>query len=338
MIKRPMWFAWLAFMAPAASQARPALSYLTGQGARTYPVVRLTWGLIGISIAVCVVMTALVVWGVLRRRVAAATPIGNVPVERGQNGLSWIYVGGGISTFVLFLTVIWTVSVLAAVGGVPRDAALTVEVTGQQWWWKFRYMDDQPYRIFTTADELHIPVGRPVRVRLIGADVIHAFWVPALTGKMQTIPGVQNETWLEADRPGRYWGACTQYCGQQHAHMALVVVAETPDAFEAWRNRQIAPAPQPVTQEQIAGLHEVEYRCGTCHSVRGTDAGGTVAPDLTHVMGRSIIAGGVVPNTIGNLTGWIANPPALKPGTLMPVMDMSGPELHAITAYLTTLK
>jgi cytochrome c oxidase subunit 2 len=227
--------------------------------------------------------------------------------------------------------------VLAAVNAPPRSTPLTIEVTGQQWWWKIRYLDDDPSRVLTTANEIHIPVGEPVRVKLIGADVIHSFWVPALSGKTDTIPGQINVTWLEARDPGIYRGQCTEYCGPQHAHMGFIVVAEPPADFKAWRDAQLQPAPAP-SAEMAEGEHMVEFHCGACHTVRGTDAGGTVAPDLTHLMSRRTLAAATLPNTAGNLTGWIADPQGVKPETRMPRLDLSGPELQAVEGYLETLR
>jgi cytochrome c oxidase subunit 2 len=328
----------LVGLVTAPAHAGIPLGYLSGFGPRADPVVALTWGLLCISIIVVVIISVLVLLGVWRRRAKVGGAIELVPVSRGGNGLPWLYWGVGISTIVLVGSLVWTVVVLAAVNSPPSKPPLTIEVTGQQWFWKVRYLSDDPSRVFTTADEIHIPVGQPVRVKLIGADVIHSFWVPALTGKTDAIPGQTNETWLEADQAGVYRGQCTEYCGAQHAHMAFLVVAQAPDTFDAWRDAQIQPAAAPTSPEIANGEQIFVYRCGACHTVRGTTAGGTVAPDLTHLMSRSIIAGGVLPNTIANLSGWIANPPAIKPGTLMPVLYLSGPELQGVRSYLETLK
>jgi cytochrome c oxidase subunit 2 len=217
---------------------------------------------------------------------------------------------------------------------------VTIEVTGQQWWWKARYLNESdPSAVLTTANEIHIPTGEPVRVKLIGADVIHSFWVPQLTGKTDAIPGQTNEMWLEAEKPGRYRGQCTEYCGWQHAHMAVFVIAEPRADFEKWLTAQLQPAPSPPGGSEAArGEQLFVDHCGVCHKVLGTEAGGTVGPDLTHVMSRATIAAGTLPNTIGNLSGWIANPQTIKPGALMPNLYLSGPELQGIRSFLLTLK
>jgi cytochrome c oxidase subunit 2 len=189
-----------------------------------------------------------------------------------------------------------------------------------------------------TANEIHIPVGEPVRLKLGSADVIHTFWVPTLSGKTDLIPGQTNLTWLEADTPGVYRGQCNEYCGQQHAHMALAVYADAPDEFGAWWDRQVQAADRPEAAAVSQGQRQFLLRCGACHAVRGTLAGGRVGPDLTHLMSRSTIAAGMLPNTVGHLSGWVANPQFIKPGSKMPNLELSGPELDEIRSYLLTLQ
>lgn len=314
------------------------LSYLHGFGAKAYPVTALTWGLLVISVIVTIVCTALVVIGVWRRRVTeVGDAVERIPVERGPAGLRWITMGVGISSVALLGSLIWTVIVLADVSRPSSAPQMTLEVTGQQWWWKGRYLSADPSRVLTTANEFHIPTGEPVRVKLIGADVIHSFWVPALTGKTDTIPGQTNQTWLEASRPGIYRGQCTEFCGWQHAHMAFFVIAEPRAVFDFWLEGQLQPAPSPALPEVARGERLFVFHCGACHAVRGTEAGGTVAPDLTHLMSRSTIAAGTLPNNPGNLSGWIANPQTIKPGTQMPTLYLSGPDLQDIRTFLATL-
>ncbi|HLG87362.1 MAG TPA: cytochrome c oxidase subunit II [Alphaproteobacteria bacterium] len=326
-----------AFATPAWADGKP-LSYLHGFGAKAVPVVALTWGVIWISIVVVVIISALVVVGISRRRAPdPIEPVSAIPITRSGSAIGWLYWGVGVSTLALFGTLIWTVVVLADVNNPGVKPAVTIEIAGHQWWWSARYLSDDPSRVLTTANEIHIPVGQPIRVKLIGADVIHSFWVPALAGKTDTIPGQTNTTWIEADRPGRYMGQCTEYCGEQHAHMAFIVVAEPKSDFEKWQRAQLLPAKAPDTPEAMRGERSFEFHCGACHTVRGTDAGGTVAPDLTHLMSRETLAAGAVPNTVGNLAGWVANPQAVKPGTLMPTLYLAGSELSDIGAYLKTL-
>jgi cytochrome c oxidase subunit 2 len=226
------------------------------------------------------------------------------------------------------------VAVLAEIAQPPGKSSLTVEVTGKQWWWQVRYLSDDPSRIFTTANEIHIPVGRPVRIRLIGGDVIHSFWVPGLGGKTDLIPGQTNETWLQAREPGIYRGQCAEYCGVEHARMALLVIADPPATFAAWQAHQLrSPAPAPGHGSDLFAMH-----CGSCHAVRGTVAAGILGPDLSHLGTRHTLAAGMLPNDSAHLARWLDDPQALKPGALMQRPEISPPERGAIVAYLESLK
>jgi cytochrome c oxidase subunit 2 len=309
------------------------LSYLTSAGAKSDATLPLTWGLIAISAAVVAIVAVLVLAALARSRSRAAAPV----VDDDSRATSWVYIGVGISTCVLVVALVWTVRVLAVVNAPPGRPALTIEITGNQWWWKARYLNDDPSKVLTTANEIHIPVGTPVRIRLLGGDVIHSFWVPALAGKTDTIPGQVNTAWLEASAPGRYRGQCTEFCGVQHAHMGFDVVADPPDAFAKWLDAQLAPAASVTGGAMQHGEQAFVFRCGACHTVRGTEAGGTVGPDLTHLMSRRSIAAGTLPNNASMLAAWIANPQALKPGTRMPTLQLTGPEIGDISAWLATL-
>jgi cytochrome c oxidase subunit 2 len=217
------------------------------------------------------------------------------------------------------------------------DGDLTIRVRGQQWWWDIGYID--PQSRFSTANEIHIPVGRNVRVQLEGADVIHSFWVPSLAGKQDIIPGRLNELTIRAERAGIYRGQCAEFCGMQHAHMALLVVAEDEAAFEAWRAREGQNALAPAQAETQAGQQLfLSRQCGACHAVRGTAAAGMNGPDLTHVGGRRFIAAGLLETTRGSIAAWIADPQTLKPGNNMPMVQLSPGELRAVSAYMASLK
>lgn len=331
------------------------MGYLRTYGPRADPATALMWGLIVLSLAVVAIITVLVILGVLvRRRRGHAEAMAALPAERGAGGLAWFYVGMPLTVVALVGTLVWTVAVLAAVDSPAVKPRLTIEVTGHQWWWEARYLSANPSETFATANEIHIPTGEPVLIKLVGADVIHSFWIPALTGKTDTIPGQTNIAWLQTGRPGVYHGQCAEFCGVQHAHMGLDVVAQSPAAFEAWRQGQLQPASAPVTPPQVLGQDLFVEHCGACHAIRGTDsqdtapdfagpvslasAGGVVGPDLTHLMSRSSLAAGTVPNTVGGLSGWIANPQALKPGAQMPATYLSGSQLSSVVSYLETLR
>jgi cytochrome c oxidase subunit 2 len=306
-----------------------------GTGARA--ISPLLWGLILLSIAVTIVITVAVIAGIFAHVRREHDPELITRAEPRQ-GLWWIYGGVGISTVILIAFTGWTVVVIAAIAKPPGLVAFTIDVSAQRWWWAFHYDDPDAAKTFTTANEIHIPVGKPVRFSLTSPDVIHSFWIPALGGKTDVIPGRTNEMWLEADTPGIYRGQCSEYCGLQHAEMALYVIAEPPAQFSAWRAAQQAPAVPPATPALRTGLAHFIDRCGKCHNVRGTDADGTKGPDLTHVMSRSTIAAGMLHNNAGNLAGWIAHPQGIKPGALMPDIPISGPEFQSILAYVRTLK
>ncbi|HZZ60130.1 MAG TPA: cytochrome c oxidase subunit II [Roseiarcus sp.] len=327
--------AGLASAAAAPGAAASPMGYLNADGQFAGRILPLLWGLFILSVTVILVIAALVIAGVARR--ARRAVIREVPLVD-SHATAWIAIGVGVTTLILIGFVAWSSVTLARIAYPPSDPALTIRVTGHQWWWEFRYLDHKdPSQSFVTANEIHIPVGKPVRVELQSADVIHEFWVPSLAGKTQTIPGQTNVTWLEADRPGVYRGQCTQYCGNQHAHMVLAVFADRPDSFEAWRKDQLRDAPQPNTQETSLGERDFVQHCAACHTVRGTVAEGKLGPDLTHLMSRSTIAAGILPNNPGYLSGWIANPQNLKPGALMPDLDISGPDLASIRSFLLTL-
>ncbi|HEX4270485.1 MAG TPA: cytochrome c oxidase subunit II, partial [Rhizomicrobium sp.] len=245
---------------PSAVEAAP-LQYLSGAGEKAAPVVWLTWGVLLISIAVVVIITLLLAGAIWHRPGLAWSAGARPELGPDEGGIHWLWIGVGISTLVLLFSIAWTVKVLAQIEGPPARPAVTIEVTGKQWWWQVRYLSDDVSRQFTTANEIHIPVGRPVRLKLIGGDVIHSFWVPQLAGKMDAIPGQTNETWLEADRPGTYRGQCTEYCGLEHARMGLLVVAQSPADFQAWWSHQLAAPPQPQGTA-LTGQDDFEMHCG----------------------------------------------------------------------------
>ena len=329
--------ATLVGLAGAARADEPE-SYLATSGPAADPITPLLWWTIVVSVAVTLIITVLVAWGAAARGRRFDTAMANVALQPRGAGVRWIWIGVAITSVLLLATLVWTVVALNAVAHPGRRPPLTIEVTSQQWWWAAYYVNDDPSQNFMTANEIHIPVGEPVRPPLMRNDVIHSFWVPALAGKTDMIPGRTNIMWLQADKPGRYRGECQEYCGLQHANMAFAVVAQPPAQFERWRQAQLRNAPSPTTPEQIEGQRLFVLKCGACHTVRGSEAGGSTGPDLTHLMSREAIAAGAAPNTPGALSGWIANPQGVKPGTHMPTLYLSGPELAAVRSYLLTLQ
>jgi len=216
---------------------------------------------------------------------------------------------------------------------------LSITVIANQWWWDVRYNSADVSKTLRTANELHLPVGVPVRITLHSNDVIHSFWVPSLAGKQDLIPGRETDIMLTPTKPGIYRGQCAEFCGAQHAHMALVVNVDSYPDFLKWWQHQLLPAPAPSTPAAQAGMRFVTSRqCAMCHTIAGTPAGGTVGPDLTHLASRRTLAAGTMPMSQGNLYGWVADPQSIKPGNHMPTIGLGPNELHSVVAYLETLK
>jgi cytochrome c oxidase subunit II len=246
----------------------------------------------------------------------------------------------GITTILLFALLIMSVVSGHAISSFGSPEPLRIKITAAQWWWKIEYEDAVPSQNVSTANEIHIPVGRPVLLRLLSNDVIHSFWAPNLHGKRDLIPGKDNITLsIQADRPGIYRGQCAEFCGHQHAKMRFLVIAHPPEEFQAWLEQQRRPATEPSTEEAHRGreifLHST---CVTCHEIRGTDAGGKVAPELTHVGSRMSIAAASVPNTRGELARWISDTQHIKPGVKMPANPIPASDLNAVVTYLEGLK
>ncbi len=254
---------------------------------------------------------------------------------------AWV-IGGGIVFPVVVLSALLIYTFLAASRMVQaQDApAARIEVTGELWWWRVKYLDDNGRTVLETANEIRIPAGKPVDLKLISHNVIHSFWVPNLAGKLDMIPGHVNHLRVQAGTPGTFRGQCAEYCGAQHAKMAFYVVAQTPEDYAAWIAAQTQPAAAPGSQMLRQG-RELFFnnRCSLCHTIRGTPASGEFGPDLTHVGSRLTIAAGILPNTQGTIAGWITESQQIKPGNRMPSFNQfSGEELRAISAYIESLK
>jgi len=226
----------------------------------------------------------------------------------------------------------------------PKNSAASgdtvqVRLVGHQWWWEVQYQQPTPpYRI-TTANEMHIPTGRPVVLTLESADVIHSFWAPNLHGKSDLVPSYSSGFLIQADTPGIYRAPCAEYCGDQHAKMALLIIAQPPDSFAAWYANELANARTPEAGAAAHGLAVFrKAACPFCHTIRGAVSGGVVAPDLTHIATRRTLAAGSIPNSRAELAAWIANSQGIKPGNHMPPNLVSGADLNALLDYLETLK
>jgi cytochrome c oxidase subunit 2 len=292
----------------------------------------LFWFIFYVATFIFVVVTGVLLVSLYRFRARPGLPAprqthGNTRIE-----IVWTVV----PSLFLFAVLAGTIYTMFNIGQPTDQPAMTVKVIGHQWWWEFQYPDQGNV---VTADELHIPVGQNVHIQLISNNVIHSFWVPNLAGKTDVIPGQNNTMWLRADTAGEYRGECTEYCGEQHAHMNFVVVAEAPDAFATWVSQQQAPpnaAAQGLPGAQVFAAH-----CAFCHLINGQKVQPSqIGPNLTHFGSRTAIAGGVLSNTHDNLIKWVTNTQAVKPGNDMPDFhnQLSQSDIADVVAYLQALK
>jgi cytochrome c oxidase subunit II len=291
----------------------------------------LSWVLFGGGAAIFFGVTALLLY-------AIAAP----PERRRWLGTWRTVIAGGLIFPIVTLTalLVYGLVMLRLTNAADPAGALRIEVVGEQYWWRVHYPAEGGAPAFTTANEFHIPIGRPVQVLLTSADVIHSFWIPNFMGKVDMIPGRRNALSFTVGRPGVYRGQCAEFCGDQHARMAFDVLALEQGAFEAWRTAQARPASRPGTPFLASG-QELFTRagCGTCHAVRGTPAEGRLGPDLTHVGSRRSIGAAQFPNNVGTLAGWISDTQHLKGGARMPSYgSFTGEELRSIAGYLASLK
>jgi cytochrome c oxidase subunit II len=313
---------WQSALDPHSSQA----SHLAG----------LFWFFVLVCVLVWLAVVAALAMVLQRRRLPSDAPEEETPLQARRK------------TMVVTGLVLLTAAILVVFGltsfYATRDftwantRTLTLKVTAQQWWWQVEYQNEDASQILTTANEIHIPVGRPVTLELDAADVIHSFWVPNLMGKQDMIPGRKNFITIQADKAGLYRGQCAEFCGLEHAKMAFLVFAEPQDKFDAWRRHQLEAAKTPGAPQRRRGMDVfVHGPCASCHSISGTDAGGQMAPDLTHFGARATIAAGLFHNTPENLDRWLADPQEVKPGSNMPEVPLSPADRAALVAYLEGL-
>jgi cytochrome c oxidase subunit 2 len=289
------------------------------------------------SVVVFVLVVGALLWGAFRRRRADNGSV--VESGRERRLTLAVTVATGVTVVILFGFLVFDMAVGRQLTKNPGDQALQIRVTGHQWWWEVQYRDSIPQNWVTTANEIHIPAGRPVVFELRSTDVIHSFWPPSLSQKRDLIPGDENSLWFQADTPGVYRGQCLEYCGLQHAKMGFLVIADSPADFATWLDRQRDTALTPTDSVTRRGQEVfLASSCVMCHAISGTPAGSRIGPDLTHLASRQTIAAGTLPNTRGNLAGWILNPQAFKPGTRMPPNQFSPDDLQALLTYLESLK
>lgn len=311
-----------------------AHSVLVPAGPQAAGIAHLWWIYFGVCLVIALAIIGLTAALALRR-----TPV-TAPDVAGDSRLARI-VGGAVILSVLIVFGLLIVDlVIARSLRVPADRpALSIEVTGHQWWWSVRYLDPAVHKSFVTANEIHVPVGRTVRLLLKSADVIHSFWAPSFAGKKDLVPGHPAELTFQADRAGTFRGQCAEFCGLQHAHMDLVIVAEPPKQFEAWATASRGDGAVARGDSAVRGRAVfMSHSCALCHTIEGTPARSQVGPDLTHLASRTTIGAGAFPNTRGYLAGWIVDAPSLKPGVSMPPNPLPGDDLQALLDYLESLK
>jgi cytochrome c oxidase subunit 2 len=315
---------------------RRDLSAVDPAGPQAERIADMTWYLTAMGSAVFLAAVGFLLyalWRGARREESAAGP------EAERRLTVWVAGATGVTAAILLGTLVYNFYTGRALAQFADPTALTVRVTGHQWWWQVEYQDPVYSRRVQTANEIHVPVGRKVRLEVQSRDVIHSFWAPNLHGKLDLIPGYAGTTYFRADRPGVYHGRCAEYCGLQHAHMDFLVIADTPERFAAWYEGQLKAAPAPADSVQQKGQQVfLSRQCALCHTVRGTPANSRVGPDLTHLASRRTLAAGTLPNTRGHLAGWVLDPQRIKPGAKMPPNQLASDELHALLSYLQSLK
>ncbi len=301
------------------------MSPLAAAIAKLFAAVLVILGLIFALVAV------LVVFAIVRYR---ERPGAQLPRQiLGSDRLEIVWTA--IPILLLAVIFVFTVKVMHAASPSAASRSPDLLVVGHQWWWEVNYLKSG----VVTANELHLPIGQRVLIRLESADVIHDFWVPRLGRKLDAIPGHPGYLWLEADAPGVYLGACAEFCGAEHAWMRFEVVAQPPAQFAAWEQAQLAVPPVPRPAPALAGRKLFVARtCVNCHRFAGTSADRHVGPDLTHLADRRMLAGGAVANTPSTLAQWLKDPNSIKPDSHMPNFQLSDAEVAELAAYLESTK
>ncbi len=328
----------LLLLLDGCAGVQSALDPAADQAAHIETIWTLMLWICGIMYLLVLAFLAAAIWKARRRLAGPPLAQGQKsaheqPLLRALNG--WV----GLTVAGLLVLTIGSFVVDRQLALAEAGEALKIRITASQWWWKVEYEDPTPSRRIVTANELHLPVGRPARIELEAGDVIHSFWVPNLGGKQDLIPGRTNHLTLTPRRVGQFRGQCAEFCGLQHANMALDVTVESPQAFAAWAEHQRQPAPAPTDPRLVRGRDVfIGAACANCHQIGGQSAFGQTGPNLTHLASRRSLAAGARPYSRGALAGWIADPQSLKPGNHMPYVATTPDELNALVDYLDSLK
>ena len=323
----------LVSAAPALAQSGTQPSALDPKGPNGAAIATLFGVVLAIAVVVFVIVEGLLLlsaWRFRQRPNDTTEPRqihGNTRFE-----IAWT-IAPAIIVVVLFVLALQTQQTLDARPAAPGDQ-LTVKVIGHQWWWEYQYPDLN----ITTGTDLVIPVGKVINLDISSVDVIHSFWIPQLNGKTDAFPNRVNHSWIQADAAGLFYGQCAELCGPSHANMRAVVIAKDQADFDAWVKNQQTKATPATGDAQKGEQLFLAGPCIGCHTINGTAAAGKVGPNLTHVASRTSIAGGMFTNTDGNFKRWLKNPPGVKPGSIMPNLNLSDADIDALTAYLMSLK
>jgi cytochrome c oxidase subunit 2 len=311
-------------------------SMLDPQSPQARHISRLWWLMFTLAAVIYVAVIALVVVAMVRRR--AGDDQEPMPHEDEQannerrDGRFLLYGGLVLPTIVLAVIGVQTVRVSESLGAAAAQVHIVVDA--EPWWWRITYPDDG----VVTANEIHVPVGEQVDISLRSNNVIHSLWVPQLNGKTDVVPGQTNHLAFTADAAGTYRGQCAEFCGIEHAKMSFTVVAQQPDEYRAWLAANRTPAATPQTDEQQRGATILQTQaCAGCHTVSGTSANGTLGPDLSHIASRATIGANTLPNTPEEMRRWLSATQQVKPGALMPQLDLTADQVQALVAYMENL-
>jgi len=302
----------------------------------------LWWTFFWVTASVYVIVMALLIAAFVRVRRSDNSTEADIKPDKARDRRvgNIIKAAVAVTAIIVFTLMVMSFRVGRSIDTLSQSGnQLEIKVTGQQWWWQVEYQDPTPANMVTTANEIHIPVGRPVKINLVSTDVIHSFWVPNLHGKKDLVPNYPTTIFIRADKPGVYWGQCAEFCGYEHAKMRLMVIAESPEDFDKWYAASQQPAAEPSTDSQKLGQQIfLKSVCTQCHTINGTPASGRVGPNLTHVASKPYIGAASLINSRENLAQWISDPQAIKPGIRMPMNTYSQDDLNALVDYIQSLK
>ena len=325
-----------------ANLVSPSQSALHAAGPQAARIERLWWLMFWVAVAVFGLVIAVLSGALSRSREKSTGMPAPLLDTAAPDRTAGRIIGVAVGITVVILFVLLVDSVVAGKNetqSLVSKNPVSIEVVGHQWWWEITYPNSDASQTVFTANEIHIPVGVPVVINTASRDVIHSFWVPNLNGKRDLIPGYSTALWIQADKPGVYRGQCAEFCGIQHAKMAFYLVAESNADFQKWILQQLQSAPEPDTEQKRRGRQVfLSSQCVMCHTIRGTIAGSRLGPDLTHIASRSSLGAGTLPNNVGNLAAWIADPQGIKPGCRMPPNELPSEDQQALLAYLESLQ